>query len=169
MLDSNPDTSLNINLLNRITFPNPHIHTELIKFIKCYKPNDTFRLKNGVKAEYSFETATGGSRLDHLLVSNNLTHLVLDAKYGKLNRSLDHKYVCCNFSGPQTCKKRPIILRDLYKTKMFCNIIKSSFIAASLEEVGLLAEIDPIFKIFLRYPVKFRLLENIWLTITITG
>ena len=51
-------------------------------------------------------------------------------------------------------------MRDFHNTKTFCKIIKTSFIAASIEESGFSAEIDPIFLKFFETANKIAIIEK---------
>ena len=133
VLDLNADVKNNVDLVNRPQIPNIQTSKLINALIEKHSLVDTFRVKNPNVFQASHYSKNGGARLDHILISKNLSNRCDNMFYKKFHKDFDHLGATLEIKNNRI-KKKPTVLRDLHKDRTFNRISKVCHIQAVLDE-----------------------------------
>ena len=125
VLDPEKDPKLNMDLFNRESIPNIRCSEFLATNIGNLGLLDPFRLLKGEFFDFTFRSASGASRLDHVLIPTFLRSCLSSVNFIQTSKHFDHKNVTVKLGATKKVKK-PRILDELSCTKISERSIKMS-------------------------------------------
>ena len=141
VMDNEQDPKLNTDLFNRSGIPNKKISKEISFLMNDFGLLDAFRCKNGDKQDFSFFSAGGASRIDHLLIPKELKNIVTKSNYLKLSNYFDHKGLLLNMKAVKRLKKKRI-LNELFSSMSGKRIIKMGKFYTFYDQLNIQLPVD---------------------------